>query len=417
MRLVPAPARRAVADYRPILPLFHGLFLCFLGIGAALAVLPFDVTDHLRGSKVEVGVVIAAMALTVVVVRPYAGRAADRIGCRPVMLAGAGLCAAAGFCYHAAGGVPVLVAVRVLHGLGEGTLFTAGASWLVMLAPPERKGRIVGLYGIHMWLGMSVGAILGTVLMRHVGFSAVWTTCGLLAVAGAGVIALKAAPPRPPTVKKQPLLPRSVLVPGLTLSAASLGYAGFAVFAALELSDRGVGGGIAAFDAYGFTYVGVRLFLGGWPDRLGPARVAAGSAVLEAVGLALVSAATDLPVAIVGGLLMGAGLSLLYPSLALVVLNRTETAYQGAALGAFTSFWDLGVVVGGPVAGLLVRAAGYRAMFLLLAASALVSAASSLAGWVSARPRDGGGLDGAGARLEAPAAAGALAAPDPSASG
>lgn len=417
MRLVPAPARRAAADYRPFLPLFDGLFLCFLGIGAALAVLPFYVTDHLRGSKVEVGVVIAAMALTVVVVRPYAGRAADRIGCRPVMLAGAGLCAVAGLCYHVAGGVPVLVAVRVLHGLGEGTLFTAGASWLVMLAPPERKGRIVGLYGVHMWLGMSVGAILGTVLMRHAGFSAVWTTCALLAAAGAGVVALKAAPPKPPAAKRQPLLPRSVLVPGLTLSAASLGYAGFAVFAALELSDRGVGGGIAAFDAYGFTYVGVRLFLGGWPDRLGPARVAAGSAVLEAVGLALVSVATDLPVAILGGLLMGAGLSLLYPSLALVVLNRTETAYQGAALGAFTSFWDLGVVAGGPVAGLIVKAAGYRAMFLVLAACALASAALSLAGWVSARSGPDEAPAGGPGQLDAPGTPVALAAPDASTSG
>jgi MFS family permease len=413
MRLVPAPVRRAVADYRPFLPLFDGLFLCFLGIGAALAVLPFSVTDRLHGGKVEVGVVIAAMALTVVIVRPYAGRAADRIGCRPVMLAGAGLCAAAGLCYHGAGSVPVLVAVRVLHGLGEGTLFTAGASWLVTLAPPERKGRIVGLYGIHMWLGMSVGAILGTVLMRHAGFSTVWTTCAVLAAAGTGVIALKAAPPKPPAVKKQSLLPRSVLVPGLTLSMASLGYAGFAVFAALELADRGVGGGIAAFDAYGFTYVGVRLFLGGWPDRLGPARVAAWSAVLEAAGLALVSAAADLPVAILGGLLMGAGLSLLYPSLALVVLNRTETAYQGAALGAFTSFWDLGVVAGGPVAGLIVKAAGYPAMFLVLAACALASGALSLAEWVSARPREEGGPDLAPGRPGTPAA---LAALDPAAS-
>jgi MFS family permease len=283
-----------------------------------------------------------------------------------------------------------------------------------MLAPPERKGRIVGLYGVHMWLGMSVGAILGTVLMRHSGFAAVWTTCAILPAAGAGVIALKTAPPKPQAIKKQSLLPRSVLVPGLTLSAASLGYAGFAVFAALELSDRGVGGGIAAFDAYGFTYVGVRLFLGGWPDRLGPARVAAWSAALEAAGLALVSAATDLPVAIIGGLLMGAGLSLLYPSLALVVLNRTDLAYQGAALGAFTSFWDLGVVAGGPVAGLLVKTAGYRAMFLVLAGCALVSAASSLAEWVSARPRQDGGLEGSARRLDEPVA---LAASDPSAAG
>jgi predicted MFS family arabinose efflux permease len=91
------------------------------------------------------------------------------------------------------------------------------------------------------------------------------------------------------------------------------------------------------------------------------------------------------------------------------VLNRTELAYQGAALGAFTSFWDLGVVAGGPVAGLVVRAAGYRAMFLVLAACALASAALSLAEWVSAHPRGGG--------AEAPAEAAPAAEGSPAKSG
>ncbi len=59
---------------------------------------------------------------------------------------------------------------------------------------------------------------------------------------------------------------------------------------------------------------------------------------MEAVGLLIVAMAPDLPVVILGGLVMGAGLSLLFPSLALIVINRTDKSQQGAALGAFTSF-------------------------------------------------------------------------------
>ncbi len=62
------------------------------------------------------------------------------------------------------------------------------------------------------------------------------------------------------------------------------------------------------------------------------------SALVEAVGLLIVAMAPDLPVVILGGLVMGAGLSLLFPSLALIVINRTDKSQQGAALGAFTSF-------------------------------------------------------------------------------
>jgi MFS family permease len=64
--------------------------------------------------------------------------------------------------------------------------------------------------------------------------------------------------------------------------------------------------------------------------------------------------------------------------LALLVLDRTPAASQGAALGAFTSFWDLGVVAGGPLAGLIAREAGYPAMYTVLACCALLSAALSL---------------------------------------
>jgi predicted MFS family arabinose efflux permease len=102
---------------------------------------------------------------------------------------------------------------------------------------------------------------------------------------------------------------------------------------------------------------------------------------VEAVGLVVVAVAvaTNLPVVIVGGLIMGAGLSLLFPSLALLVINRTEPSQQGAALGAFTSFWDIGVAVGSPVAGLIASLSGYPAIYFVMAGCAVASALLSLA--------------------------------------
>ncbi|WBB79613.1 MFS transporter [Micromonospora sp. WMMD882] len=371
--------------YRPYLPLFGAILSALLGAGASLAVLPFLVLDDLGGSRFEVGLVIAALAVAAVISRPIAGRIGDRHGYRTVMLAGAGLCVLAGAGYLVAGNVPALVAVRLVHGAGEGAVYTAGAAWLVALAPPERRGRIVGLYGIHMWLGLTVGALLGTVLLRATGgYPAVWVFAALTALVGVALVATRRRPEQPAAVGRAALLPGSAVAPGVALTLAGFGYAGLAAFAALHLDARGVDNGIAAFNAFGFTYVGVRLFVGGLPDRLGPARVALWSAVVEAVGLLLVAVATNLWVAVLGGLVVGAGLSLLFPALALMVINRTDPAHQGAALGAFTSFWDLGLVLGGPLAGLVAGVAGYPAVFWATLAAALVSAA------ISASPRFAG---------------------------
>jgi MFS family permease len=382
MRTVPASLR----FYRPFLPMFGGIFFCLLGVGASLATLPFYVLNELHGNKVEVGVVTATISLSAVVSRPIAGRLADKHGYKLLMMCGPAICILAGAAYYAAANVAVLVAIRVLHGVGEGAVYTPGAAWLVRLCPPERRGRVVGFYGISMWLGITLGALFGTVAMRVIGFGAVWA---LLIAVGVGGLLSVAPAPRPeqaePAAARATILPPSTVVPGIALSLAALGYAALAAFVALHMAARGVANGIAAFNAYGFTYIGVRLFVGNVPDRFGARRVALWSAVVEAVGLLIVAVAHNLPTAVAGGLVMGAGLSLLFPSLALVVINRTDASQQGAALGAFTSFWDIGLAVGGPFAGLVASVANYPAVFYVMMVCAIVSALLSGASAVRRR--------------------------------
>lgn len=360
--------------YKQFMPLFGGLFFCHLGIGASLSTLPFYVQQALRQNDVAVGVVIAAIALAAVVTRPVAGRLADRYGYKRLMLCGVALCMLAGAAYFAPLPLEGLVVVRLLHGIGEGTVFTAGAAWLIALAPEARRGKIVGLYGISMWTGITLGALIGAAILKLGGFSAVWAFCLVTPALGFLLIAAKEKPAQSGQVRKSSLVPATVLIPGAALALAAAGYAVLSAFAALYLANQGIVNGIAAFNAFGFTYVGVRLFLGHWPDKLGPARVAFWSALVEACGLLLLALAPNLVVAVAGGLVMGAGLSLLYPSLALIVINHTEKAQHGAALGAFTSFWDLGLAAGGPVGGWIAGVAGYPAIFFTMLGCAMVSA-------------------------------------------
>ena len=86
-------------------------------------------------------------------------------------------------------------------GAGEGTLFTAGSAWIVDLAPAERRGRVIGLYGLAVWGGLSVGPLLGELLLQTSGYTAVWVFAGAMPLLGLALICelpIRFAPARRP---------------------------------------------------------------------------------------------------------------------------------------------------------------------------------------------------------------------------
>ena len=65
---------------------------------------------------------------------------------------------------------------------------------------------------------------------------------------------------------------------------------------------------------------------------------------------------------------------MLFPSLALMVVGKVGDDRRGSALGAFTAFFDIGVGLGGPLAGATAALAGYPAVFVLGAVAAACTA-------------------------------------------
>ena len=351
--------------------IFGGLFCGYLGLAAVIPVLPRFVRESFGAGNIAVGLAVTATALTALLMRPVAGELADRYGFRRVMQMGALIVAAGGVLYFLPIGLTGLILVRLLLGVGEASLFTAGAVWTVSLAPHNRRGQLIGLYGVSMWGGISAGTFLGATLL-HFGFGAVWAfsvgapLTALLLISSVPALSHTAQPSRG-------LLLRPALVPGVALGLASAGYAGLAAFVVLHLQARGIQSGFLVLSGFSIVYAGTRLFIGHLPDQLGPRRVVTWSALGEAAGLLIIALAPNLPVAVFGGLVMGVGFSLLHPSLALMVMNLTDRSKQGAALGAYTSFWDLGVSIWGPVTGVVATGLGYPAVFFVCAACAVAA--------------------------------------------
>lgn len=370
----PAPSTAAS------LGLFLATLAAFVAIGAALPVLPSYVRGPLHSSDLAVGVVIGAFAITSVICRPLAGRQADRRGRRIVLVLGLAALALGGLLYLLSRNVPELVLARLVVGMGEGSAYTAGATWAVDLSPPHRRGLALGMFGLAVWGGLSLGPLAGELLRSGVGYSAVWVATAALPAAGA-LLAMRLPEPSPavtaglPRASLSTMLPAPARRPGAALALANVGYAALAGFAVLALKGRGIGDGAMVFTVFAVAVFASRLVFGRIPDSVGSRRTAATAGILEALGLSMVAAAGSLTAALLGALVMGVGFSMLFPSLALMVVGEVGEEGRGSAMGAFTAFFDVGVGLGGPIAGLTASLAGYPAVFYLSAVAALGASA------------------------------------------
>ena len=134
------------SDGGPVLtPAFITLTLSelayFTALGLMIPVVPLFATDSLAAGSAAVGVAIGAFSITALLLRPLAGRVADRWGRRRLMVTGALLFSAVIAAHLLVTQFWVLLGLRALLGVAEAAFFVAGVAALADLAPAERLGR------------------------------------------------------------------------------------------------------------------------------------------------------------------------------------------------------------------------------------------------------------------------------------
>ncbi|MSX02063.1 MAG: MFS transporter [Actinobacteria bacterium] len=164
----------------------------------------------------------------------------------------------------------------------------------------------------------------------------------------------------------------------MALASISLAYGTFMAFVVLLLDAEGIGHGAAVFTAFTASFVLTRLLFGSLPDRIGPRPTALAGGLAQASGLVVIALAGSLPLVLAGALLAGGGMSVIFPSLALIVIRNTDPARRATAMGAYTAFFDLGVGAGAPLAGVIASlgsGTNYATAFIF---GAVVSAGGTL---------------------------------------
>jgi MFS transporter, DHA1 family, multidrug resistance protein len=353
---VPRPARRAARVAYVV------LFLSFVDVFALLpTVAPF--ATGLGAGPAALGLVVGAYSAANLPANLLGGWLVDRLGRRPVLLAGLLGAAASVAAYPLATTPGQLIGIRLLHGAAGGVLVPAV---FAVTGDHARAtggaGRTMGRAGALIGAAAVVAPASAGLLRQAAGPEAVFLVVAGLLLSGAlltavGVHDAPAARPsvvglaqRPNRLLRDPSVRRTLLAVVATTAAVGV-LAGFLPGAVEERGGAAATTGLL-FTVYALVAAALMLSpVASLVDREGPRRAVAAGLVALAGGLGLLSLDGALGWSLAGAALFGLGYGAIFPAASGAVTIASTPERRGWAFGWFNVAFSLGIAVGPPVIG------------------------------------------------------------------
>ncbi len=361
--------------------------LAFFSIYLVIPILPVFLEE--RGYSNALVGTIMSMATVAALLRPLFGRFADLRGRKPTLLCGTIVLGASTFLYAAFSSALPLFIIRLLNGLGLAAFHTAAYAVVGDLAPAARRLQAIAFFYISVDVTIAAAPITAKAMESSFGYTPVYILAGCLAVLAfmasllvreTGVATVAASSERR-RVKLTPLQ-RTIF---LTTMGFTLTFGTLQTFIVLSSESKGVGQGELFFTVFALTLIVFRLGVGRRADRWERKGLILSSAAMTLCGLAILSFTFSLFHLLLGSFLYALGFAYLPTTLSALLLDHTDAADRGAALGIFMAVFDVGIGLGGIALGPLADLWGYTAMYLCGGAIALACLALFMARTASLR--------------------------------
>ncbi|GMX60514.1 MFS transporter [Paenibacillus elgii] len=297
----------------------------------------------------------------------------DRYGRRPFIVWGLLLFVVAMYLYSWVGGIVVLLALRIVHGMSWALSTTAVGTAITDVIPPARRGEGMGWYGMAMTVAMAIGPMLGIWMLQKHSFHGLF----LYATGFAAVALLLALGTKIPFQPKAgagriQLVEKSVLSVTVAIFFLAVPYGGITTFLPLFAESIKVNPG-TFFLVYAVALTLIRPIAGKLSDRYGESFTIVPALGTTMAALLVLSFSSGLTGVIVAAVLYGIGFGSAQPALQAATLRLAPADRKGVANASFFTAFDLGIGLGAIVLGWVSQHTGYQALFTVSAVSVAVS--------------------------------------------
>ncbi|SFL56818.1 MFS transporter [Salibacterium qingdaonense] len=346
-------------------------FIVFVIFYTLLTTLPLYVINELGGSESKGGLVVTAMFITAIIIRPFSGKILEQGGKKNILLVTVVVFTISTFGYIWVDAFVPLILLRIFHGLSFGILTTATSAIAADVVPDARRGEGLGYFTMSMNLAVVAGPFLGLTLTQFVSYQFLFVLLSCIMAAGT-LSALLVRPKEVPKasagerskMKVQDLIEKRALPIAAVSSLVAFSYSGVISFISVYAEELG----LASVSSYFFLVFAVtmllsRPYLGRLFDARGPRIVIIPCLFIFAAGLGLLSFSESTVSFLISAGLIGIGYGTLLPSLLSLSVQAASPERNSYATATFFMMFDLGIAAGSFLLGIVVTYTGFSMLF------------------------------------------------------
>lgn len=399
---VAAPPDRADAAPRPEVRLGLGPNLAqftllvvvnaFVGamVGLERSILPaIAEQDFHLAARAAVLSFIVVFGITKALTNYLAGRFSDAVGRKTVLMAGWLVATPVPFLLMWAPTWGWVLFANGLLGVSQGLTWSTTVIMKIDLAGPKRRGLAMGLNEFAGYLAVALSALAtGHVAAAYglrpqpfyLGVAFVLVGLGLSAVLvrethGHARLEARNQAPQETALSQRQVFVRTSFADRELSSVSQAGLVnnlndGMA-WGLFPLFFAGAGMSLEQIGWLAAIYPGVwgvgQLVTGALSDRIGRKWLIAGGMWVQAVGIAVVVISSRFAGFAVGGVLLGVGTAMVYPTLLAAIGDVAHPTWRASSVGVYRLWRDLGYAVGALLAGVTADALGVPAAIWLVA--------------------------------------------------
>lgn len=355
-------------------------FLVFLNHLMVLSTFPFFVSYLGYGESVS-GFCVAIFCCLSVIFRPFVGYMLDSGKRRSILIIGLILMAFAPlgylFVYTILSSIVLAVIFRLIHGIALAFSNTSTATIASDIIPKKRFSEGMGMFGMATALATAIAPAFGEWLMNK-GFNVLFLVATFVMIISLILLYFLKTPKIKVEKAKfnvKGLIEKTAVPASVTVLIFLLTYGTLENYTLKFVSTESsitLSGGLY-FTIMAVMLLFTRMVLGKLADKKGEAIFVYSCNILMLIALVLLGICPNNITFVISAIFSGYAFGGLEPALQAMAVNIAPLKRRGAANSTFLCAYDIGIGIGGFIAGILIELVGYHAMFLIISIANIIS--------------------------------------------